>query len=292
MSLPDIKTAYRKRQIISLEQQERIRIRNLPTQQPNLLNVGVPPSYQNPPQGLSIESIPRTCVEERDLPTREGLEKRMKFLAQFSGLGGEIAEESVELLLLGVQNYMKNTISCIHSKIRPLVPDRPPSTTSSSSLTAPFDSTSISTETPPSLTSSDTSTSLTTSPTKPKRKTESAEHGDSPAKRVRAMEMEGSPVRRRWFANEDTNTNNGDDSLNHGNADGRRSQHSKPSISPPRRGGGQHPSGNVSGGGGAVPRQPAFGDGEEKKRYIGLGDVLFATEIAGHLVSRTGGGLE
>ena len=101
MSAPEIKAAYRKRQIISLEQQERMRIRNLPPPEPTVLNV--PPSYQNPPSGLSIEAIPRTCVEERDLPTREGLEKRMKFLAQFSGLSGEVAEESVDLLLLGVQ---------------------------------------------------------------------------------------------------------------------------------------------------------------------------------------------
>ncbi|KAJ3299894.1 hypothetical protein HK104_006251 [Borealophlyctis nickersoniae] len=301
----DAKKPYRVRQILSLEQQERARLfalgeqlkSNPPAPQPLQ-----PPLFRNPPAYYAQDSIPRTCVEEKDLPSRDALTQRMKFLSALEGLDESVPDDSVELMYQAIQNFMKNTITCIQSKIRPFEREdrettpppantiQPPSATSS--LPAGFTSFSSPPRAKPASTRLASSSpvksataqknillSKTVSPPKPEAKTNGVyTNGYAHTSRTGAGSMSNGSVSSpglNGFQNaEDSVSTKFQSRYEKPNASIQTSP-SKPSRlpshlpPPPRR---------------TTPPP-------QMRRYISLDDTCFATDVAAYLVSRTAGGL-
>ncbi|KAI8914211.1 transcriptional coactivator Hfi1/Transcriptional adapter 1 [Gorgonomyces haynaldii] len=83
--------------ILSLEQQPAQPVQNI--FQKNLFPFGFP---------KGVDSIPRTCVEEGDLPTKETLKQRIRFISAVQGLAGQPSNEVVDLISLALEvSYLR-----------------------------------------------------------------------------------------------------------------------------------------------------------------------------------------
>ncbi|KAJ3271854.1 hypothetical protein HDV01_006139 [Terramyces sp. JEL0728] len=109
-----VKKMFNTKSILALSQDERSRILNLKAQKQE--------SAQHVyPKG--IDGIPKTCQEEGDIPTHEALRTRMKFISAFQGLDGSFSNDAVLLLNQALDNYLKNLLSNMLQKTRPILND-------------------------------------------------------------------------------------------------------------------------------------------------------------------------
>ncbi|OAJ36049.1 hypothetical protein BDEG_20268 [Batrachochytrium dendrobatidis JEL423] len=84
---------------------------------------------------LGIDSIPRSCKDEGDLPLMDMLEQRLRFISGIQGLGDPPTPESAKLISFALDNYLKNLLQAI---LRALTPLRAMRTTTASDY-APTD---------------------------------------------------------------------------------------------------------------------------------------------------------
>ena len=59
---------------------------------------------------LGVEGIPKSCVEERDLPTQEQLRSRIKFISSCQGLNPSFGNDVVNMMNDALQVYLKGCI--------------------------------------------------------------------------------------------------------------------------------------------------------------------------------------
>ena len=58
-----------------------------------------------------MDGIPKTCFEEKTLPSADSLRNRMKFVSAFLDLDASFSNECVTLLGLALDAYLKNVMS-------------------------------------------------------------------------------------------------------------------------------------------------------------------------------------
>src|SRR5690606_32576203 len=76
---------------------------NRPFQQVSMPADSVPHCFVHKRSSLDIDTLPRTCTEDKDLPTREALVQRMKFISAMEGLDSALPDETVELMYQAVE---------------------------------------------------------------------------------------------------------------------------------------------------------------------------------------------
>ncbi|XJO71129.1 hypothetical protein BDV3_003386 [Batrachochytrium dendrobatidis] len=137
LSPMEIKKRFTTAMIMSLSSQDRQRLIGLGIVKHKDEPVLPPSKKVLFPNGfpVGIDSIPRSCKDEGDLPLMDMLEQRLRFISGIQGLGDPPTPESAKLISFALDNYLKNLLQAI---LRALTPLRAMRTTTASDY-APTD---------------------------------------------------------------------------------------------------------------------------------------------------------
>ncbi|KAJ1546254.1 hypothetical protein HK096_005300 [Nowakowskiella sp. JEL0078] len=116
------------RSITGLEKDERNRLRILQKQQQSEPHSQsqIPPSQQPMPPfstlvvppNIDLDSIPASCIQLEDLPSREQIKAQMKFHSAISGMPQDPAEKCHDLMILALNSHVKSILSSNLDKSR------------------------------------------------------------------------------------------------------------------------------------------------------------------------------
>ncbi|KAI8800438.1 transcriptional regulator of RNA polII, SAGA, subunit-domain-containing protein [Cladochytrium replicatum] len=127
----ELRKRARTEHILNLEMVERNRLRILRQKQeetittsPAASTVPIPPVvYKHVPElsseTIDMESLPVSCKELKDLPTREQVKSQMKFYCAMNGVPDGLDEGGVDLVFQALQNYLKIMMETNLQKCRP-----------------------------------------------------------------------------------------------------------------------------------------------------------------------------
>ncbi|KAI8897805.1 transcriptional coactivator Hfi1/Transcriptional adapter 1 [Globomyces pollinis-pini] len=116
-----LRRRYNSKVVQSLSAEERTRLLTL-DQKPMPDLIDEEPIQFNPaPKG--IDGIPKTCLEEGDLPSHDALRARIKFISALQDLDGSFTNDVVSLVSQALENYLKNLMSNVIQKSRSVSDD-------------------------------------------------------------------------------------------------------------------------------------------------------------------------
>ncbi|RKO90822.1 transcriptional regulator of RNA polII, SAGA, subunit-domain-containing protein [Blyttiomyces helicus] len=140
VSIREAKKRYRNREILSMESEQRGRLMALSVKRgvkdllvvlsdassskfkPYPTTPFHPPAFNHPPVLPAVyDTMPRSCQEERDIPSKDAFAQRMKVLVAMEGLAG-IQDDCIELMFESLDVMLKNTLGRIREKMRPISP--------------------------------------------------------------------------------------------------------------------------------------------------------------------------